>query len=89
MASCPGPIREGAFSGTQHEGEPIFPRISRLLALLAFHYEYVYPESRTVEVYTAADRPTVLGEKDVLKGGDVLPGFELSLEELFAEPSEK
>jgi len=31
----------------------------------------------------------VLGEKDVLKGGDVLPGFEPSLEELFAEPSEK
>jgi len=50
---------------------------------------YVYPESRTVEAYTAADRPTLLGEKDVLKGGDVLPGFELPLEELFAEPSEK
>jgi len=50
---------------------------------------YVYPESRTIEAYTAPDRPMVLGEKDVLKGGDVLPGFELSLGELFAEPSEK
>jgi len=50
---------------------------------------YLYPESRTVEVYTAPDRPTVLGETDVLKGGEVLPGFELSLREFFAEPGEK
>ena len=26
-----------------------------------------------------------LGEGDMLTGGDVLPGFELSLQELFAE----
>jgi len=50
---------------------------------------YVYPESRTIEVYAARDRRTVLGEEDVLDGGDVLPGFELSLKEFFAEPGEK
>jgi len=50
---------------------------------------YVYPESRTIDVYAARDRRTVLGEKDVLDGGDVLPSFELSLKEFFAEPGEK
>ena len=46
---------------------------------------YVDPRSRTATVYTAPEQCTVLGENDVLTGGDVLPGFELSLRELFAE----
>jgi Uma2 family endonuclease len=50
---------------------------------------YVYPESRTVEVYAALDRRTVLGENDVLDGGDVLPGFQIALKDFFAEPGEK
>jgi Uma2 family endonuclease len=41
------------------------------------------PETRTAEVYTAPDRRTALGEDGVLDGGDVLPGFNLSLRRLF------
>jgi hypothetical protein len=32
---------------------------------------------------------TVLGERDTLDGGDVVPGFRLGLGELFAEPGEE
>ena len=46
---------------------------------------YVDPRSRTAAVYTRPSNASVLGESDVLTGGDVLPGFELSLRELFAE----
>jgi Uma2 family endonuclease len=45
---------------------------------------FVDPEARTVQVFTAPDRSTVLAESEVLDGGDVLPGFALTLEELFA-----
>ena len=46
---------------------------------------YVDPRNRTATVYTAVDQCTVLGEDAVLSGGEVLPGFELPLRELFAE----
>ena len=46
---------------------------------------YVDPRTRTTAVYTSPEQCTVLGENDVLTGGDVLPGFELPLRELFAE----
>jgi Uma2 family endonuclease len=45
----------------------------------------VDPIHRTVTVYTAPDRFTVLGENDVLDGGDVLPGLAIPLRDLFAE----
>ncbi len=47
---------------------------------------YIYPEPREVHVFTAAEQTTVLGEPQTLDGGDVLPGFSLSLREYFAEP---
>src|SRR6185437_13858542 len=46
---------------------------------------YVDPAKRTVRVYTAFDRSTLLGEDDTLDGGDVLPGFALSIRDWFAE----
>ena len=46
---------------------------------------YVDPSKRTVTVYTAVDRSTVLHEDDTLDGGDVLPGFSLSIRDWFAE----
>jgi Uma2 family endonuclease len=46
---------------------------------------YVDPSKRTVTVYTAVDRSTVLHEDDFLDGGDVLPGFSLSIRDWFAE----
>jgi Uma2 family endonuclease len=44
----------------------------------------VDPIERIVDVYTAPDRFTRLEEGDVLDGGDLLPGFELPLKDLFA-----
>jgi Uma2 family endonuclease len=47
---------------------------------------YVDPRARTIEVFTGlAASPRTLAEADTLDGGDVLPGFELSIRELFAE----
>jgi Uma2 family endonuclease len=44
----------------------------------------INPDLRTVHVYTSPDEWTVLSETDPLTGGDVLPGFTLSLKQLFA-----
>jgi Uma2 family endonuclease len=46
---------------------------------------YVNPKKRTVRVYTARNRSVLLGEEDTLDGGDVLPGFALSIHDWFAE----
>ncbi|MCH8045335.1 MAG: Uma2 family endonuclease [Planctomycetes bacterium] len=46
---------------------------------------YIDPESQTATAYTAADQSTAIGRDGVLDGGDVLPGFTLSLTELFAK----
>jgi Uma2 family endonuclease len=46
---------------------------------------YVDPSKRTVQVYTAVDRSTLLDESRTLDGGDVLPGFSLSIRDWFAE----
>jgi Uma2 family endonuclease len=43
----------------------------------------VYPDKRIVEVYTA-DSADILTEKDVLDGGDVLPGFKLPVKAIFS-----
>ena len=45
---------------------------------------YVDPEKRIVEVFTRPDQSTRLTEKDTLDGGDVLPGFQLSVASLFS-----
>jgi Uma2 family endonuclease len=47
---------------------------------------YVHPEDHTVEVFTGPDTSTVLREGQTLDGGAVLPGFTLSLQQLFAQP---
>ncbi|MBC8869909.1 MAG: Uma2 family endonuclease [Planctomycetes bacterium] len=49
---------------------------------------YVDPASRSVTVYTAPNQSTVLDADATLTGGDVLPGFTLSLRDLFAETGE-
>jgi Uma2 family endonuclease len=43
----------------------------------------VDPKTRTVTVYEGPERVTVLGEADELTGGDVVPGFRLSVTEVF------
>lgn len=45
----------------------------------------VYPERHKVMVYTPdADHPQILRVEDSLEGGELLPGFRLSLSDLFA-----
>lgn len=43
----------------------------------------VDPPSRTAKVYTSPQQVVKLGPNDVLNGGDVIPGFELSIREWF------
>ncbi len=49
---------------------------------------YVYPRTRTVRVYTAVEMFETLSADagDALSAGDVLPGFAMSLVELFMPP---
>ncbi len=45
----------------------------------------IYPDARSIEVYrNAEDEPVMLGMKDTLEGGDLLPGFSLKVKEVFA-----
>lgn len=44
---------------------------------------YVDPEAQGITVYTAPEQWIELGIEDVLDGGNVLPGFQLSIRELF------
>jgi len=45
---------------------------------------YMDPPERSVRVFTAIDRVTVLDESGTLDGGDVLPGFRLAVRDWFA-----
>jgi len=45
----------------------------------------VRPDTKTVEVYVPGKSVQVLGVKDTLKGGDVLPGFTLAVEKIFPQ----
>ncbi len=45
---------------------------------------YIEPKSRTALAYTAVEEWTEIGPNDSLLGGEVLPGFELPLAQLFA-----
>jgi Uma2 family endonuclease len=46
---------------------------------------YIEPSTRSAKCYTAEDQVVELAESQSLSGGDVLPGFELPLKELFAK----
>ena len=46
---------------------------------------YVDPKRRKVRVFTGRDHSVVLGENQHLDGGDVLPGFTLSIRDWFGE----
>ena len=46
---------------------------------------FVHPKSETADVYSAPDQKKRVGKKGTLDGEDVLPGFRLSLVELFGE----
>ena len=46
----------------------------------------VYPNYRLVEVYRPEADVEILGEEEILTDDDVLPGFELPVREVFADP---
>lgn len=47
---------------------------------------FVEPRKKTVQVFTAKDESTLLDENATLTGGEVLPGFTLTLKTLFVKP---
>jgi Uma2 family endonuclease len=49
----------------------------------------VSPERRTVRVYTSVTDFTELGDNDTLDGGDVLPGFSLSIRRWFERAGQR
>jgi Uma2 family endonuclease len=44
----------------------------------------VHPKTKTITIHRPGAQPMVLREKDLLEGGDVLPGFTCSVAEIFA-----
>jgi Uma2 family endonuclease len=48
---------------------------------------YVYPNTRSVHIFTSPTSQVILNENQTLDGGDVLPGFELPLSRLFQTPA--
>lgn len=46
----------------------------------------IYPDPGAVYVYESPDRARILKRTDTLDGGQVLPGFQLALAELFKDP---
>ena len=65
-------------------------RMAETLAKVAMYLEagtqlvwLVDPSAQTVTVFRPDDTPTKLGSDDVLDGGDVLPGFIVTISEFF------
>jgi Uma2 family endonuclease len=50
---------------------------------------FIYPKTQTAEVYTAPDRRKRIGKAGSLDGGALLPGFKLSLPDLFGRANRK
>ena len=50
---------------------------------------YIDPQTRSATIYTSVDKSQHVKEQGTLTGGDVLPGFELSLAKLFAQADEQ
>ena len=44
---------------------------------------YVYPKERVVRVYTSEEHCQTMTEDEALDGGSVLPGFQMSVRQLF------
>ncbi len=45
----------------------------------------LYPDDRLIDVYTPEERPLTLQGQDVLDGGAVLPGFAMTVAEVFRQ----
>lgn len=65
-----------------NKASDIHKKIQQLLAAGTALVWIVYPESRIVSVHTI-DGARTLREADYLSGGDILPGFEISVADIF------
>ena len=65
-----------------NEAADIHRKIRQLLAAGTTLVWIVYPTTRTVEVHSHSGAATLEGD-DALSGGDVLPGFEVPVREIF------
>jgi Uma2 family endonuclease len=45
---------------------------------------FIDPDKRQGQIYTAPDEMRIVSENEAMDGGDILPGFQLSLREVFA-----
>jgi len=68
-----------------NEAADIHRKIRQLLVAGTALVWIVYPSERTVEVHTRSGA-TTLEADDTLSGGDVLPGFEIAVRDIFPAP---
>ncbi len=69
-----------------NEAADIHHKIRQLLAAGTTLVWIVYPSTRTVDVHSQSGATTLEGD-DRLSGGDVLPGFEIPVREIFPAPA--
>mgnify|MGYP002336275079 CR=1 FL=1 len=50
---------------------------------------WLYPRSRSIDVFRPGREVVRLGPEDILDGGDILPGFSIRVADLFSAPVEK
>lgn len=68
-----------------HSKRALRQKAERYLAAGVALVWLVFPQTRQVEVYTPHSDVTELDETDILRGGDLLPNFELAVLTLFAQ----
>jgi Uma2 family endonuclease len=88
----PGPIR-GYFPGApdlavevlspEDRPGPVAEKVAEWLAAGALEVWVVDPRERTVTVHEPHRESRVVDESERLRGGEVLPGFELEVREIF------
>ena len=69
-----------------NEAADIHHKIRQLLAAGTTLVWIVYPSTRAVDVHSQSGATTLEGD-DRLSGGDVLPGFEIPVREIFPAPA--
>ena len=77
-----GPALAAEVISPNNKASDIHLKVTQLLNAGARLIWVIYPESRSVVVQTA-NGATTLHENDTLSGGDLLPGFELRVGDIF------
>ncbi|HXM44807.1 MAG TPA: Uma2 family endonuclease [Bryobacteraceae bacterium] len=84
---------DNLFRGAPHLAVEVVSRETarRLRAKIGLYLKYgskavwvVYPDQRLIEVHWVSDQVTILGQDQILKGHDALPGFSTPVRKIFA-----